>query len=92
MKHTEGKKCVAKELVESVDKENNKLTFKVIEGDVMEDYKSFKLIIQANPQENGSVVHWTLEYEKLKDNTPDPHAVLQLLTDVTKEIGAHLAL
>ena len=35
---------------------------------------------------------WTLEYEKLKDNTPDPHAVLQLLTDVTKEIGAHLAL
>ena len=92
MKHTEGKKCVAKELVESVDKENNKVIFKVLEGDLMEDYKSFKCILQAFPQENGSVVHWTLEYEKLKDNTPDPHAFLQLVTDVTKEIGVHLAL
>ena len=83
---------MAKDLVESVDKENKKVTFKVLEEDMMEDYKSFKLIIQAFPQENGSVVHWTLEYEKLKDNTADPHAFLQLLTDVTKESDAYLSL
>ena len=55
----DGKVCVAKEVVESIDSENNKVTFKLIEGDLLQDYKSFKFIIQVSSQQNGSVVHWT---------------------------------
>ncbi|KAF7827664.1 MLP-like protein 28 [Senna tora] len=87
----DGKKCVAKELIESIDGKNNKMTFKVIEGDLLKDYKSFKFILHVTPQEEkGSIAHWTLEYEKLKDHIPDPHTLLQLVTDVSKDIDAHL--
>ncbi|KAI9126266.1 hypothetical protein K1719_002687 [Acacia pycnantha] len=86
----DGKKCVAKELVESVDKDNNKATFKVLEGDLMEDYKSFRITVHVLPQEEGSVVHWTFEYEKQKDHSPDPHTLLQLAIDVSKDVDAHL--
>ncbi|XP_028759007.1 MLP-like protein 43 [Neltuma alba] len=86
----DGKKCVAKELVEHIDKENNKITFKVLEGDLMEDYKTFRITIQVFPQEKGSVVHWIMDYEKLKNHSPDPHSLLQLAIDVSKDIDAHL--
>ncbi|KAI9126298.1 hypothetical protein K1719_002719 [Acacia pycnantha] len=86
----EGKKCVSKDLVESIDKENNKITFKMLEGDLMEHYKSFRVTLQALPQEKAKVVHWTLEYEKLNDHSPDPHSFLQLAINVSKELDAHL--
>ncbi|KAI9126216.1 hypothetical protein K1719_002637 [Acacia pycnantha] len=85
-----GKKCVAKELVESIDKENKKITFKVLEGDLLEHYKSFRITIKAMPKEKGSVVHWNEEYEKLNDHSPDPHSFLQLVINVSKHIDAHL--
>lgn len=90
VKHTEGKKGVSKDLVESIDKENNKITFKVLEGDLMEHYKSFRVTIQALPQEKTRVVHWTLEYEKLNDHSPDPHSFLQLVINVSQKLDAHL--
>ncbi|KAI9071873.1 hypothetical protein K1719_002598 [Acacia pycnantha] len=86
----DGKKCVAKELVESIDKENNKITFKVLEGDLMEHYKSFRITVEVFPEEEGSVVHLTFDYEKLKDHTPDPHTLLQLGIDMSKDLDAHL--
>ncbi|KAF7827656.1 MLP-like protein 34 [Senna tora] len=86
----DGKKCVAKEVVESIDRENNKITFKVLEGDLLEDYKSFKITIQVFPQEKGSRVHWIMEFEKLKDHIPDPHSLLQLAIEVSHDIDAHL--
>ncbi|XP_048428966.1 MLP-like protein 31 isoform X2 [Pyrus x bretschneideri] len=36
----DGKAKVAKDLVEAIDAENNMITFKVIEGDLLEHYKS----------------------------------------------------
>ncbi|KAF7842216.1 MLP-like protein 28 [Senna tora] len=86
----DGKKCASKELVESIDTENNKITFKVLEGDLLEHYKSFKFILQVIPQDKGSTAHWILEYEKLKDHVPDPHTMLQLTIDLSKDIDAHL--
>ena len=37
----DGKAKVAKQLIEAIDDETNSITLKVIEGDVLEDYKSF---------------------------------------------------
>ena len=81
---------MAKEIVEDIDKEKYKMSFKVIEGDVMEHYKSFKFIMQATPKEKGgSVVNWAVEYEKQKDSIHDPRTMLQLTVDETKKIDEY---
>uniref|UniRef100_A0A2N9FUR4 Bet v I/Major latex protein domain-containing protein n=1 Tax=Fagus sylvatica TaxID=28930 RepID=A0A2N9FUR4_FAGSY len=43
----DGKAKVAKEIIESIDEKNNSITFKVIEGDLLEEYKNIKITIQA---------------------------------------------
>ncbi|KAK7360416.1 hypothetical protein VNO77_02409 [Canavalia gladiata] len=87
----EGKACVAKEVIEDIDKKNNKMIFKVIEGDLVEEfYKSFKLLLEVIPKGNGSEVHWVLEYEKQNDNVPDPHTILHFLTHTSKDIDAYI--
>ncbi|MBA0613809.1 hypothetical protein Godav_014173 [Gossypium davidsonii] len=57
-----GVMCMAKkvkEVVEAVEHDKNLVTFKVIEGDLMEEYKSFVVRIQVSPKSegSGSVVH-----------------------------------
>jgi len=47
---------VAKEVVDDIDRENCKLRFKVLEGDLLGLYKSFKFNLQVTPKENDSVV------------------------------------
>ncbi|CAM8942849.1 unnamed protein product [Rhodiola kirilowii] len=88
----DGKKCVAKEIVEAIDHENNSTTFRIIEGDVMELYKDFKVIVKATPKKEGegSIVHWTLEYEKLHDGIPDPTSLLEITNGMTTDIDLHL--
>ncbi|OWM86180.1 MLP-like protein 31 [Punica granatum] len=88
----DGEAKVAKEIIEAIDDEKNSTTFRVTEGDLMKLYKNFILIVQATPKEGGtgSVVHWTLEYEKLSEETPEPYSLLEFCVHVTKDIDAHL--
>ncbi|QCD95906.1 hypothetical protein DEO72_LG6g603 [Vigna unguiculata] len=86
----DGKICVSKEVIEGIEKENNKTKFKVIDGDLLRHYKSFMFIGQATSKEDGSVVNWVLEYEKQNSHTPDPYTLLELVIEMTKEIGAYL--
>ncbi|GMJ13338.1 MLP-like protein 28 [Hibiscus trionum] len=88
----DGKAKKAKEVVEAIDPDKNLITFRVIEGDLMEEYKSFVITIQASPKSdgNGSVVHWTLEYEKLHEGVDHPETLLEFVRDVSKDIDAHL--
>ncbi|MCA2150961.1 MLP-like protein 43 [Mangifera indica] len=81
---------VAKEIIEAIDDEINSTTFKVIEGHLLDKYKSFLFIVQASQKEEGSLVHWTLKYEKVSEEVPEPKGMLKLAIDVTKDIDAHL--
>jgi len=81
---------VAKEVVEGIDKENCKLSFKVLEGDLLGLYKSFKIDFQVTPEGNGSVVQWTVEFEKQENHIPDPHTLLQLVDEMSKNIDSYL--
>ena len=81
---------MAKEVVEGIDKENNKTNYRVIGGDLLRHYKSFKFLLKVTPKEKGSVVNWVLEYEKKEAHTPDPHTLMELVIEMSKEIGAHL--
>ncbi|KAI4313768.1 hypothetical protein L6164_026723 [Bauhinia variegata] len=87
----DGKHCVAKEVIEAVDPDKNLITFRIIEGDLLKDYKSFKVTIQVSPKDKGSVVHWTFEFEKKHGRIPDPHTLMELALEMSKEIDDHLA-
>ncbi|KAK8627599.1 hypothetical protein V6N13_135207 [Hibiscus sabdariffa] len=89
----DGKAKKAKEVIEAVDPEKNLITFRVVEGDLMEEYKSFVITIQVSPKSegSGSVVHWTLEYEKLHEEIDHPETLLEFVRDVSKDIDTHLA-
>ena len=86
----DGKAVMSKEEFEARDDKNNTVTYNVIGGLLKELYKSFKFIIQATPKGEGALVRWTLVYEKLNVDVPDPTSMLQFCIDVTKEIDDYL--
>ncbi|KAK8655666.1 hypothetical protein V6N13_108238 [Hibiscus sabdariffa] len=87
-----GELKTAKEVIESVDPKNNSITMRVLEGDILEEFKSVVVKCKATPSAkgNGCVVQWILEYEKLKEDVADPETTLEMLVEVCKEMGAHL--
>ena len=86
----DGKVHKAKKVIEDIDEEKNSFTWKLVEGDLLELYKNLKIKVQCIPKDEGSVIHYALEYEKLHEGIPDSHSLLQLCAEVTKDIEAHL--
>ncbi|XP_038893137.1 MLP-like protein 31 [Benincasa hispida] len=86
----EGKAKVAKTVIEAVDEEKNLIAFKTIEGDILEQYKTFDFKMQATPKGKGSVVHWTLLYEKRHENIPHSYSSLEFAAELSRDIDAHL--
>ena len=68
---------MAKERIEEVDPETNLISFRVIEGDLMKEYKSFLATIQVAPKHGGtgSIVHWHFEYEKISEEVAHPQTL-----------------
>ncbi|KAL0446767.1 UNVERIFIED_CONTAM: Kirola [Sesamum latifolium] len=90
-----GQKRFAKEVIEAIDEKKRSITFKVVEGGVLEMYTSFKFIFSIDDESNGqdnSVVTWTIDYEKKSESVPAPHALMDLGVAVTKEIARHYSL
>ncbi|CAK9324084.1 unnamed protein product [Citrullus colocynthis] len=86
----DGKPEVFKEQVEFDDK-NMAVTLIGLEGDVFEHYKTFKGIYRIVPKDfEHSLAILTLEYEKLKDDSPYPYKYLDLMNKLTKDIEVHL--
>ncbi|XP_010415773.1 PREDICTED: MLP-like protein 28 isoform X1 [Camelina sativa] len=88
----DGKEQVAHERIEAVEPENNLITFRVLDGDLMKEYTSFVTTIQVTPKHGGpgSIVHWHLEYEKISDEVAHPETLLQFCIEISKEIDEHL--
>ncbi|OAY25252.1 MLP-like protein 28 [Manihot esculenta] len=86
----DGSAKVAKEVIETIDDVNLLIVFKVIEGDLLEEFKNFKVTVQVTPKGEGSVVRWTLEYEKIHENIPDPYSLLEIIVQNSKDVSAHL--
>ncbi|KAL0800826.1 hypothetical protein Bca101_056001 [Brassica carinata] len=88
----DGEARVAKEKIEAVEPEKNLITFRVIEGDLMKEYKSFVITIQVTSKHGGagSVVHWHFEYEKINEKVAHPETLLQFAVEMSKEIDEHL--
>ncbi|KAF2316804.1 hypothetical protein GH714_042145 [Hevea brasiliensis] len=88
-KYTLGNPEFFKEKVD-VDKVNKTITFTAVEGHVLEQYKSYKAILQVIPKGDGGLVKICVEYEKLKADDPPPSKYLDILVSVVKDVDAHL--
>nr|XP_004237031.1 kirola-like [Solanum lycopersicum] len=87
--HEDGKEVVGKERVEEIDEEKKMMKKRIIEGDILEYYKSFYVTIHVETKGENNLVTWILEYEKKNVNVPDPHTLVELLLNVTKDIENH---
>lgn len=85
----DGKQRIAKDLIEAIDEENKSITFKVLEGDLAELYKTFKLSLHVDTKGENNLVTWTVDYEKLNENVEDPHTFLAFILKVTRDIESH---
>ncbi|KAL0296622.1 UNVERIFIED_CONTAM: Kirola [Sesamum radiatum] len=79
-----GRKKFIKVKFEDIDEKKRSITYKVVEGCVLEAYSSLAITfsIESNGQEK--VVKWSIEYEKKSACAPHPNALLDLCGGLTK--------
>uniref|UniRef100_M1CVY8 MLP 34 n=1 Tax=Solanum tuberosum TaxID=4113 RepID=M1CVY8_SOLTU len=85
----DGKEKVVKEIVEEIDEETKLIKKKIIEGDLLEDYKSFCITAHVDTKDENNLVTWILEYEKKNANVSDPHTFMELCLNMTKDIETY---
>ncbi|KAH9624043.1 hypothetical protein KSS87_019112 [Heliosperma pusillum] len=85
----EGKKCVAKQIVEVIDEENKLVRFKKIDGDLLKEFKSITLTLHVVPRGDLTGVKWIAEFEKIDESMPYPTKLLDLCIAITKDIETH---
>ncbi|KAI3969130.1 hypothetical protein MKW92_024231 [Papaver armeniacum] len=68
------------------------LTHHIIEGDLMKDYKKFDVIVKATPKPNGhgSVVTYSILYEKINGDSPAPFDYLKFYHQNILDMSAHI--
>uniref|UniRef100_A0A3Q7HDX2 Bet v I/Major latex protein domain-containing protein n=1 Tax=Solanum lycopersicum TaxID=4081 RepID=A0A3Q7HDX2_SOLLC len=79
----------AKEIVEEIDEENKLIKKKMIEGDLLEDYKSFYITTHVETKGENNLFIWIIEYEKKNANVSDPHTFMEFALKMTKDIETH---
>ncbi|KAI3696290.1 hypothetical protein L1987_79302 [Smallanthus sonchifolius] len=85
-----GKKQAAKESIEALDEKKKWITFNLLEGDLLKTYKSYKTQLHVDGTGDNSTVTWTVEYERMNENVPDPDSVIELLQKIIKYVETHL--
>ncbi|XP_020534974.1 MLP-like protein 28 isoform X2 [Jatropha curcas] len=79
-----------KETMEAIDEKSRRITFNMLEGEIMNYYKSYKLSMEVASMGKGSLVKWTVEYEKQNEEISPPHKYLEFLVNFSKSIDAYL--
>ncbi|KAF6157320.1 hypothetical protein GIB67_004258 [Kingdonia uniflora] len=65
----------AKEKIEVADQANKTISYSVIDGELATFYKTFRATLQITAKGDGSLVKWSVEYEKANDEVPEPDLV-----------------
>ena len=86
----DGSNRTSKQVVEAIDVENKSITFKVIEGDILKEYKSFNIVLQTLSKGDFTLVRWILEYEKLNEDGRAPVKELEYLIHLNEHVDDHL--
>ncbi|XP_010478925.1 PREDICTED: MLP-like protein 168 [Camelina sativa] len=87
-----GEPRVSKDRIEAMDLENNVIQWRVLEGPLKKEHKSFLKTMKVSPKkgEPGSVVKWNMRYERLDENVAHPERLLQFFVKVIKDIDRYL--
>ncbi|KAI3500228.1 hypothetical protein L1887_36046 [Cichorium endivia] len=85
----DGKDCYVKSLIQEIDENKKSITFKALEGDILESCKTFVMRMHVDTYGLDNIVTWTIEYEKLNPTDPDPDSLLDLYKKITKDVEAH---
>ncbi|KAE8678642.1 MLP-like protein 28 [Hibiscus syriacus] len=87
----DGKAKTAKQVVD-YDHDGKSIVFTMLEGDLMDEYKSFVITIQTLPKEDGKgcIAHWILDYEMLHEGVGHPESLRQFFIELTADMAAHL--
>ncbi|CAL5421206.1 unnamed protein product [Camellia sinensis] len=85
----EGKPKTCKQIITELDVAKRSTTYKVIEGDLLQEYKTFTFILKVEPKGQNSLVTWTLEYEKLNEQIDAPNSMMDTVMTVCKDIETY---
>ncbi|KAK1437816.1 hypothetical protein QVD17_03614 [Tagetes erecta] len=80
----------SKEKIDELDEAKKKVSYSVIDGDMMHYYKSFKASLEVIPEAEGSLVKWLCEFEKASDEVPNPDMIRDFAAKNFKEIDEYL--
>nr|XP_016445739.1 PREDICTED: kirola-like [Nicotiana tabacum] len=82
----DGREKFIRHIIEATDPQKKSVTWKVIEGDLLELYNSFTIITSIEEQ----WTTWTFVYKKKTGDTPEPLAVMGVVLKMTKHVEGHL--
>ncbi|KAL3731351.1 hypothetical protein ACJRO7_028258 [Eucalyptus globulus] len=85
-----GDSVVAKDKIDAIDEGNKSITFDIIGGEVTKYFARYKANIQLVSTGQNNFVKWSVEYEKMNEQVPDPHPQLDFLITMTKEVDNYL--
>ncbi|KAM0049465.1 putative Bet v I/Major latex protein [Helianthus debilis subsp. tardiflorus] len=80
----------SKEKIDELDAAKKKVAYSVIDGDMMQYYKSFKATLEVIPEGEVSLVKWVCEFEKASDEVPNPDMIRDFAAKNFKEIDEYL--
>lgn len=80
----------AKEKVEAVEEENKLVSYSVIDGEILSLYKNFRATLSITPKGEGSLIKWTLQYDKASDEVPEPEAIKEAAVKTFNGLDAYL--
>ncbi|XP_059648983.1 MLP-like protein 423 [Cornus florida] len=80
----------SKEKIEAVDEAKKSVSYSVIDGDLLKFYKSFKAHLVVSPKGDGSLVHWSCDYEKAKEDIEAPHIIKDFAVKNLKELDDYI--
>ncbi|MCL7022923.1 hypothetical protein MKW94_009248 [Papaver nudicaule] len=80
----------SKEKVEIVDETNKSLTYSVIEGELLNYYKNFKVNVSVSTKGNGSLVKWSCDFEKASEEIPDPSGIKDFAVKSFQDLDAYI--
>ncbi|KAJ6397076.1 hypothetical protein OIU77_022004 [Salix suchowensis] len=76
-----------KYVVEAVDDRARKITYKLLEGSLLQSYDSFTVTLQVT---SGSTAKWTVEYVKKDLSSGDPDFYLDLFRTINATVDIYL--
>lgn len=85
---------IVKEKVTAFDKEKRSITHEMVEGELANYYKAIAVKLDVVPKQGAagtaSLVTWSLEFEKVNEDIPNPTAYIDALKLTTMEVSSQL--